>query len=48
MSEINYNDMLHKDTIFLDINAKDSDELFEQVGERLKNQAMQKIHILMH
>lgn len=36
MSEINYNDMLHKDTIFLDINAKDSDELFEQVGERLK------------
>ena len=37
MSAINYKDMLHKETIFLDIDAKDSDQLFEQVGARLKD-----------
>ena len=36
MTDINYDDMLHKDTIFLDIDEKNSDELFEQVGNRLK------------
>lgn len=36
MSEINYKEMLHKETIFLDVDADNSDQLFEQVGARLK------------
>lgn len=36
MSEINYHEMLHQDTIFLDIDAENSDQLFEQVGSKLK------------
>lgn len=36
MSEINYDEMLHQDTVFLDIDANNSDQLFEQVGAKLK------------
>lgn len=36
MSKINYKEMLHQETIFLDIDADNNDQLFEQVGARLK------------
>lgn len=37
MGKINYSNMLHKETIFLDIDANNSDELFEQVASKLMN-----------
>jgi PTS system galactitol-specific IIA component len=35
MTDINYKEMLHEDTIFLTIDANDRDDLFEQIAERL-------------
>lgn len=37
MSGVNYEDMLHEDTIFLDIDAENSGQLFEQVGAKLES-----------
>lgn len=36
MATIDYKEMLHEDTVFLDLNASDRKELFTKIGARMK------------